>query len=414
MRMVVMSPAGFVLAINIFVATLFCGAFGAVAVRHRSAKGAHWLVAGYGMGILNAAIEFVLPNQIDPRPLSIVLFAVALSAFLACIVGLARHYAVRVPWAALAALGLGSTLANGLAIYLTQDAFAALVIYQAPYFIAHLLAMWMVVRAPRRLALDWTLLVFLGLASLQFLFKPYMAMQMGGSGPHAYIYGLYGAYSQLLIAFLLIANGVLMLLIFVRDVTAAITLRGDTDLLSGLFNRRGFEDRADRMLAWARREHRPLALVVADLDHFKQINDTLGHAAGDQAIKAFSAILQQTAPGTAVIGRMGGEEFAILLCNGSIAMGRLLAEATRQALHAEGIVAAPEPRQVTASFGVTAIGPDEHLSDALRRADAALYQAKRTGRDRVCVADPAVDGDAMPKAPLQPEDVEPELRSQWG
>src|SRR5690606_33557293 len=115
-------------------------------------------------------------------------------------------------------------------------------VYQLPYFAAHLLGAAIVFRSGRRGPMDMTLLVFFVISGLQFVAKPFMVMSLGDATPDNYLHSLYGAYSQTLTAFLLIANGVLTLLIMVRDELAVLTIRSETDKLSGLWNRRGFED----------------------------------------------------------------------------------------------------------------------------------------------------------------------------
>ncbi len=381
-----MSAAGFVLAINIFVAALFTAAFGTLAWRNRSAIGARWLTIAYATGLLNAGLEFILPLQSDPTILNIMVFSVALSAFLMCVVGLARHYIVPVPWIGIALLATTSVALN--ALLADQPSSASLeraMIYQLPYFAAHMLGALVVFGSRRRKPLDVTLLVFLMVSGLQFIAKPFIAVSLGDGTSANYLQSLYGAYSQTLTAFLLIANGVLMLLIMVRDEMAALTLRSETDKLSGLWNRRGFEEHAERTLLAARRAGVPSALVLADLDHFKHINDTLGHARGDEVIAAFARILADNADARMVVGRQGGEEFAVFVPGANLSAARLYAEGVRIAFAAQG------PRLgikgLSASFGVVQLRPDDALTDTLRRADLALYDAKKNGRDRVSVLD---------------------------
>ena len=390
-----MSAAGFVLVINIFVAGLFVAAFGVLAMRSPRAMGARWLTLAYAIGVLNAALELLLPVQADARLLALVVFAVALSAFLVCVIGLARHYEGKVPWIALAVLGIGSVIANALVISTpTNTSLAHGMVYQLPYLGAHLLGAWVVFRASRLQALDVTLIVFLCLSGTQFIAKPFLALMLGSGGSEHYLQSLYGAYSQLLTAFLLITNGVLMLLIIVRDVMAEITERSETDTLSQLLNRRGFEDHADKLLATIRRAGVPASMVVADLDHFKVINDTHGHEAGDRVIAGFAQVLRAIADQRSVLGRMGGEEFVAFIPGSNVATARLFAEGVRNGFSGLDIALLGPEGRVSASFGVAQLRAGDSLSDLMRRADAALYEAKKSGRDRVVVS--AVE----PAAPL--------------
>jgi diguanylate cyclase (GGDEF)-like protein len=127
----------------------------------------------------------------------------------------------------------------------------------------------------------------------------------------------------------------------------------------------------------------PVSLVICDLDHFKAVNDTWGHAAGDRVIAAFSATLRESAAGHHVVGRIGGEEFAALLPGFNLPAARLFAESVRMAFAGRAIEGFPEGESFTASFGVAEIAPGETAASLLLRADLALYEAKRAGRDCV-------------------------------
>ena len=166
------------------------------------------------------------------------------------------------------------------------------------------------------------------------------------------------------------------------------------DGLTGLYNRRHFDRRLAEEISRADRLDRPLSLIVADLDRFKQINDTLGHAAGDAILRATAACLSRSVRASDVLARFGGEEFVILAPDTDAEGALSLAERLRRCLEA----ARPEvdgvgPTAITASFGVATY--DGHDPQALfTRADAALYAAKTGGRNRVELA-----------APVQPEDA---------
>ena len=157
-----------------------------------------------------------------------------------------------------------------------------------------------------------------------------------------------------------------------------------TDPLTGLLNRRSFFAEASRELHWVRRTGHPAVVISFDLDHFKTINDTRGHAAGDASLRAISDLLRAERRGTDVIGRLGGEEFAIVVRDTDVNAGRRLAERLRAAVAALEVHHDGEAISLTASFGVTQIrSSDVDLDVAIKRADGAMYTAKRLGRDRV-------------------------------
>ncbi len=167
-----------------------------------------------------------------------------------------------------------------------------------------------------------------------------------------------------------------------RDLVTAAT----HDPLTGLLNRRG--------VAVVRAEGAPVSVVMFDLDHFKHLNDTQGHAAGDAALRRFAQALSACARADDVIGRVGGEEFVAILPGARADEAAVLAERVRTALGEDA-----DAPVITVSAGVAATHPGgEALDDVMHRADAALLSAKRHGRDRVSVAD-------APLAPSEPRPV---------
>ena len=164
---------------------------------------------------------------------------------------------------------------------------------------------------------------------------------------------------------------------------AETRLQARTDDLTDLPNRRALDEEIAQALAGARRSGRPFAIVMVDVDRFKFINDTHGHAVGDATLAAFSARLAGALREPDRAYRYGGEEFCLLLAETDAAGARTLAERAREqiALPFEGTM-----RALTASFGVTTWQPDDTFDTLLRRADRALYSAKHAGRNRVEIA----------------------------
>lgn len=155
------------------------------------------------------------------------------------------------------------------------------------------------------------------------------------------------------------------------------------DELTGLYNYRHFQGQLRAEVQRALRYHRPLSLAVIDADHFKSINDTLGHAEGDRVLAGIARIVVAKIRATDTAFRYGGEEFSVILpeTTGDQALG--VAERVRQGIEGAGLVAG---RSMTVSAGVTEFCPTEEADGLLRRADAALYLAKRAGRNRVARA----------------------------
>lgn len=165
----------------------------------------------------------------------------------------------------------------------------------------------------------------------------------------------------------------------------ALREQATKDFLTAVWNRSSILEILERELARSEREHRPLGLVMADLDKFKSINDTYGHCAGDAVLKEAVRRMQSSIRPYDAIGRYGGEEFLIVLpgCDEACTFGQ--AERLRRQLREEDMVLGDIPLTVTASFGATSVSPGAKAQGDLliRTADDALYRAKREGRDRV-------------------------------
>lgn len=165
-----------------------------------------------------------------------------------------------------------------------------------------------------------------------------------------------------------------------------LTRQAHIDYLTGVFNRRHFMERAEQELHRAHRYGTPLSLFMLDIDHFKNINDRYGHKVGDEVLMALATVSQSTLRDVDLLGRLGGEEFAILLPETTQEEALEVAERLRQTLSAtqvpleEGL-----PVQFAVSIGVAALAdPTDNLDVLLNRADQGLYAAKNTGRNRVC------------------------------
>jgi diguanylate cyclase (GGDEF)-like protein len=170
------------------------------------------------------------------------------------------------------------------------------------------------------------------------------------------------------------------------------------DSLTGLANRRLCEAALEKEMARAQRFNEPLALILADLDKFKAVNDAYGHAAGDEVLREFARTLQDCIREIDLAGRWGGEEFIVILPGTDLAGGAKLAERIRGELAArEALSPGGERLAITASLGVADYDGNGSPADLLGAADAALYAAKRAGRNRVVAAgEPSVEAARVP------------------
>lgn len=170
-----------------------------------------------------------------------------------------------------------------------------------------------------------------------------------------------------------------------------ITLLSNTDALTGIPNRRSFFEALEREVKRSRRYHRPLALLVLDLDHFKRVNDSWGHQVGDRLLEHVAAIIGKTVRNTDAAGRIGGEEFAVVLTETNRDQAAKAAERLRRALAAAPMAVDPAGERtvtVTVSIGVCAVdrGPWPERDVLYGLADTALYRAKNAGRDQIAFA----------------------------
>jgi len=171
---------------------------------------------------------------------------------------------------------------------------------------------------------------------------------------------------------------------------AELEARATHDALTGLPNRRLFEQRFDRAIAEARRYANPISVLAIDIDHFKQLNDRCGHAAGDAALIAVARALETAIRATDTVSRVGGEEFVVILSHADLAEASKVAEKLRKEVAALDVPSASgQPLgHLSISVGVAQLRDDEDGAELLGRADAALYDAKRLGRDRVSTVPP--------------------------
>lgn len=229
-------------------------------------------------------------------------------------------------------------------------------------------------------ALFWILLLF----AVQFF--PRTILTIGLSAPadaKAFAVSLFWQVLQLSLAVLGAGLAFAVLAAAITDLIEDLRRERDVDRLTGVLNRRGFDEHATAAFA----REAGLSLLLCDLDRFKSINDRFGHDSGDEVLRAFGEMLRRTAPPGAVVGRVGGEEFAVLLPGARRAVANALAEQLRAEAGRLAFRFLPEGERVTLSLGIAERKPADRLEHLIRRADARLYRAKSAGRDRVVARD---------------------------
>lgn len=210
-------------------------------------------------------------------------------------------------------------------------------------------------------------------------------------------------YEQIVVTPLLALGAVLLTN---EVISSKLRSHADHDALTSLYNRRKFLELLTTCKGLAARSGMPMSLLVLDLDHFKSINDNYGHLAGDQVLAGFARRMEDSLRREDVMGRLGGEEFAIFLPNTPLDVAIALAERLRSIAESQAVSTDKGPVSYTVSIGATSIVPGESVEQSIDRADAALYEAKRSGRNRsVSRSGPASSSPSMAtmRAHLSPE-----------
>ncbi|MEO0496666.1 MAG: GGDEF domain-containing protein [Pseudomonadota bacterium] len=250
-------------------------------------------------------------------------------------------------------------------------------------FAVSLPAVFALNRGPLDRVIAWAFV----LATAQFYVRPALVFWLAGTqmnvasytnSPFHIALHFTAAIVALVIATSLLAS-------YALKIVSDLRKTSQTDPLTGCLNRRGLEERSVYLQEFCKRGDKPMAIVMADIDHFKRVNDRFGHNAGDEVIRRLGNILTDAAGLTHVAGRMGGEEFVLVMSDTDLDAGRATAEKLRREFGRQEFVLGGTTECLSMSMGVASLDPDGSLSDAIQRADRALYASKAHGRD--CVTD---------------------------
>ena len=271
-----------------------------------------------------------------------------------------------------------------LAVFLSQDAGPRLVISNTGYGIMLLVGVVSLLAAPRRRLSDNLVIGVLAINALDFLVRPSLTLLVEGQiNVAAYHESIYFSLINLVLSVKAVVTATVLVAACVADYLAQLKESALHDDLTGLKSRAAFETDARDMMERGFDENRPVTLLIADIDHFKRVNDIWGHQAGDTAIMNFGSLFEDTVRGCDVSARVGGEEFCVVVWNCSLADGARLAERIRIAFAQMQHHGIGPGIHLTASFGVAQMRNGERYETLFARADAALYQAKENGRNVV-------------------------------
>jgi diguanylate cyclase (GGDEF)-like protein len=227
-----------------------------------------------------------------------------------------------------------------------------------------------------------------------------MAFLQGADGNDAYR-ALYVQFNFLTLPAGYVGVAMFVIFMMTSDLAADLKAIAVRDQLTGTLNRRGFSEQCEKIFALAGRRRLPVALILADIDKFKSINDQYGHEAGDEALQHFTRLLQVSRRREDVLARIGGEEFALILPGSTLQSAEKVADVLRGRAEIAPLSYKGNSIPMTASFGVASLSAeDKNMADVIVRADSALYRSKREGRNRVELETPTKLGSN--EADLQP------------
>lgn len=254
-------------------------------------------------------------------------------------------------------------------------AFAALTMLLSAYMI--------LTHRERTRPAEWVVAIGLGVFAITQVGAASLAFMQGATGDES-IAAAYRHFNFLTLPAGYVVTSMLIILMMASDISAKLKKMAVQDQLTGLLNRRGFEEYGSRAFAVARRTGQPMSVIMTDIDRFKYINDKFGHAAGDMALAHFARLFSESRRQEDVAARVGGEEFALLLPGTDLRDAMAIADQLCAKIGSTPLDTTVVGLPMTSSFGVAAISKkDKSLDDILLRADRALYRSKRAGRNQV-------------------------------
>lgn len=298
--------------------------------------------------------------------------------------GLCLRYNGRAPWRALAAVAVVHMAIYSYCHLALENHWIRSIEANVGCAVIFAIGVFCIPFRQRRM-IDRVIVALFALNVVQCLLRPAIVVWLSGGelSQETYSASIFLVTMQFVAGVFAIMTGMALLVAYSTEIIEELHERSMRDPLSGLLNRRGFEDEAAALLENADRFGAPVGVIIADIDCFKQINDSNGHAFGDIVIAELGAVIATYAVDGRVAGRIGGEEFAILLPGETGAEARELAEAIRRDVQSISVDSAAGSTAFTASFGAAERRNWEDLRIALTKADEALYLAKARGRNCV-------------------------------
>ena len=391
-----MPAAYFELIANIAIAAMFVASFAVVAKLNPGRPGIGWFAASYAMGGITPIAELMLPSSATAAPFMILSYASLLAGLSTMVPALQLYYRQRPRWDIATIIVAAGVVARWIIWGGNRDDLGYEFAYQAPFAAATATSAFVAWRAYRHSRAGRPLAVMFAVLAAHFLLKPFAAAYFGsGNSAAEYSASTYALFSQALSGILLIAAGLVLLLTVLQELVQESRHDAHSDALTGLPNRRALAGVFEVVRKRAAKSGIPASIAIVDIDHFKNFNDRWGHDTGDAVLRAVARCLESACPPNAVVARLGGEEFVVLMPGMPQQVARLACEKIRIAVSQLNA----GPSAVTVSLGLSEVGSEvAELPKALRPADIALYHAKAKGRNRTSVFEPTElrDGASTP------------------
>ena len=298
--------------------------------------------------------------------------------------GAAQRVGAHFDWRLFAVPYVASALALVVLVSNSPAAGPQLIMSNIGYGVMFVMGAMILASAPRRGPFDVFVIVMLVLNAIDFLVRPTLTtLTEEAFFVSQYQDSLYYSVINLALSVKTVLAAFVLIGACLHDMVENMRADSARDAMTGLFARRAFEEEVREKLALGAALQKPVSLIVADIDHFKQVNDIWGHQAGDKVITSFGKLIAKMVREEDICGRIGGEEFCILVWDCEEQPALQLAERIRMSFAAREQPELGENFRLSASFGVATMQPGENYQSLVSRADAALYDAKDGGRNRV-------------------------------
>jgi diguanylate cyclase (GGDEF)-like protein len=375
--------------LNPTIGLLFASAFFLLWMNQRGQRYIVMIAASYVVSSLGFVIQDIGPDfasELERIP-SNICFLITGHLLVG---GVIRRYGLRVPHALLGCLVAAGALGQVWFVLVQPDLTSRVFLINFLLGCMSLVGAAKLHRAEKRHFVDRLLFWVTVLCAVNFLLRPASIMLLAGGFTDfgSFQQSFYWTTVQFTQVMISVLFALTLMVAIALDLIAELRQEADTDKLSGLHNRRGFEREAGAALQACAARRLPACLMIVDLDHFKSINDSYGHAAGDEVIRLFGRHVAASLQPGMVAGRIGGEEFAVVVPDAELGAVRRFAEALRTGFPRESGGPLPPDLSPTVSIGLCLAGPGGELYELMRKADEALYHAKRLGRDQVQVFTP--------------------------